>query len=188
MSKPTSVVLLCEDNLTSAFVRAYLRHCGVLYGVRVNVTQSGSGYDWVLRQFPIEVNAYRLAKARKSSWLIAVIDADTGTVARRLSQLQASLGQSEEPRVRSINLRNEMIACLVPRRNIETWILVLSGTSANEEDDYKNTKSRDEWAEMQSSASGQLYAWARPNARLPANCIDSILLAIRELARLETSN
>ena len=188
MSKPTSVVLLCEDNLTSAFVRGYLRHHGILHGVRVNVTRSGSGYGWVLRQFPIEVNAYRLSKARKNSWLIAVVDADTGTVARRLTQLQAGLAQSEEPRARTIDLQNEMIACLVHRRNIETWILVLTSTPANEVDDYKHIKNLDEWRELVSPASERLHAWTRRNAQIPANCSESLHLAIRELIRLEAAH
>ena len=185
MSKPTAVVLLCEDNLTSVFLRSYLRQCGILHGIRVNSTQSGSGFDWVLQQYPIEVNAYRQNKARIKTWLIVVIDADTKTVTARISQLDSKLKQSGNPQLRAIRVQEENIARLVPRRNIETWLLVLSGTTANEERDYKNTKKKEEWRELANPASRQLFTWTRRNAQLPAYCSDSLYRAVGELNRLE---
>jgi hypothetical protein len=189
MSKPTSVVLLCEDNLTAVFLRSYLKECGIVYGIRVNSNPRGSGFDWVLQQYPIEVNAYRQNKARIKVWLIVTIDADSKTVVTRISQLDSRLKQSEEIRLRAFRVQDQKIVRLVPRRNIETWILVLTGTPANEEKNYKYEKSKEGWQELTKPASQQLYAWTRPNTQLPAGCIDSLCRAVRELNRLsETSH
>jgi hypothetical protein len=184
MSKPITVVLLCEDNLTSVFLRSYLKECRVFHGIRVSSTPSGSGFDWVLRQYPIEVNAYRQSKARIRTWLIVTIDADSKTVASRINQLDSKLKRSENARLREFRVQDESIARLVPRRNIETWLLVLTRTAANEEDDYKKTKDREEWQELTKPASQQLYNWTRPNTQLPADCIESLRLAVRELNHL----
>jgi hypothetical protein len=184
MSKPTAVVLLCEDNLTSVFLRSYLKECRIFHGVRVNSTPSGSGFDWVLQQYPIEVNAYRQSKARISTWLIVTIDADKKTVTSRINQLDSRLKQSENARLREFCVQNENIARLVPRRNIETWLLVLTGAAANEKDDYKDKKAREEWQRLAKPASQQLFAWTRPNIQLPAHCIESLRLAVKELSHL----
>ena len=184
MSKPTAVVLLCEDNPTSVFLRSYLKECAIFRGVRVNSTPSGSGFDWVLQQYPIEVNAYRQSKARIRIWLIVTIDADTKTVVSRTNQLDSKLKQSENARLREFRVQDENIARLVPRRNIETWLLVLTGTAADEERNYKKTKDKEEWQELTKPASQQPYAWTRRNTQLPAHCIESLRLAVRELNHL----
>jgi hypothetical protein len=184
MSKPTSIVLLCEDNLTSVFLRWYLKQCGIFRGIRVNLTQSGSGFDWVLQQYPIEVNAYQRTKGRIRSWLLVTIDADTKTVATRINQLESKLKRSENARLREFHVQDEGVAILVPRRNIETWLLVLAGTTADEEHNYKKTRNKEEWQELTKPASQQLYAWTRRNAQIPARCIESLRLAVRELIRL----
>lgn len=186
MSKPTTVIVLCEDDTTSILLRSHLKRHGVIHGIRVNVTMSGSGFDWVLRNYPDEVNAYRISKARKDTWLIVAIDADEGTVASRLGQLDARLKQSEDMRVREMRLQGEKVARLVPRRNIETWILVLTGTQAAEEENYKYRNSKEEWQDLAQSAGVALFDWSRTNFELPPHCIPSIRYAVSELRRLET--
>jgi len=130
------------------------------------------------------VEAYRLAKAKKHTWLIVVVDADTGTVARRIGQMDAGLKQAEDRRLREINVENEMIARLVPRRNIETWILALNASPVIEAEDYKDTRTSDEWSELIPPASMALYNWTRSNAELPQNLIDSLLCGIQEIGRI----
>src|SRR5580698_4931664 len=148
MSKPTTVIVLCEDDTTSILLRAHLKRNGVFHGIRVNVTLSGSGFDWVLRNYPDEVNAYRISKARKETWLIVAIDADEGTVASRIGQLDARLKQSGDTRLREMRVQDERIARLVPRRNVETWILVLTGTQATEEENCKYRNRKEEWQDL----------------------------------------
>jgi hypothetical protein len=185
MSKPTSVILLCEDNLTAVLIRSYLKRCGIEHGIRVNLSRAGSGFDWVIRQYPIQVNAYRLAKARIGVWLIVVIDADTGTVERRLNQLSASMRGCGIRELEGYRVEDEMLARLVPRRNIETWILCLTGTEVNETDDYSNSRRKDVWHELAGPAALQLHDWTRPNTEPPARCIESLGLGVSQLRRLE---
>jgi hypothetical protein len=186
MSKPTTVIVLCEDDTTSILLRSHLKRHGVFHGIRVNVTLWGSGFDWVLRNYPDEVNAYRISKAKKETWLIVAIDADEGTVVSRVSQLDARLKQSENLRVREMRVQGEKIARLVPRRNVETWILVLTGTSATEEEDHKYRKSKEEWQDLAQPAGVTLFDWTRTNFGLPSHCIPSIRHAVGELRRLES--
>ena len=78
---------------------------------------------------------------------------------------------------------NEQIACLVPRRNIETWILCLCEQAVDEGTDYKRI--RDDGNELIPEASNTLFQWSRTNSHLPGHCIDSIRRGIAELRRLE---
>jgi len=120
MSKPTAVIVLCEDNLTFSFTRSYLKRCGINQGIRpvISPRGRGCGFDFVVKNFPAQVNAYRLVKARIHTWLIAVVDADTSTVAQRIGEMDRGLTQAKEPQVRAMRIQDEMIARLVPRRNI----------------------------------------------------------------------
>ena len=185
MSKPTSVILLCEDKRTAVFVRSYLKERGVSHGIRIHSNPSGSGFDWVLDQYPIEVNAYRQNKGRLKIWLIVVIDADNKSVGARLNQLDTKLGQAENARLLDLRIEDESIARLVPRRNIETWILVLTGTPANEEENYKNTRNKEEWHELAIQGGKELHRWTRPNSRISESCTDSLHRGIQELRRVE---
>lgn len=149
------------------------------------ISRRGSAFTFVVNSFPAQVNAYRLAKARMQTWLIAVVDADTGTVAQRLGEMDRGLTQALEPRVRAMRIQDETIARLVPRRNIETWILALNTTAVNETDDYKGTiKTNEKWSELIPSASETFYTLTRPNADLPANLIDSLRQGIDEMRRV----
>jgi hypothetical protein len=187
MSKPTEVILLCEDYRQSSLVLAYLKKCGIHQRVRPLLSPMGEGSaeHWVIRQYPIQVNAYRLAKARKLTWLIVVVDADTGTVDRRIAQLDDGLKQSEEPRLRELNVDKEAIGRLVPRRNIETWILALTGVTVSETENYKHMRTPKDWAMLVPAASMKLYDLTRVNARLPKSLSDSLHRGIRELNSIE---
>jgi hypothetical protein len=188
MSKPTEVILLCEDRLTSMLLRRYLNHSGVnSRNVRLIISPSGrgSGEQFVMRQYPQQVAAYRVSNARKKTWLVVAIDADSGTVAGHLAQLNAALNECGNVRVRDIRIENECVARLIPRRNVETWLLVLNGNDVNEEEDYKDRHSKDEWEDLAVSGSTRLYAWTRRNAQFPGRFIDSLHHGIGELTRIE---
>jgi hypothetical protein len=187
MSKPTAVTLLCEDDTTSVLLRSYLKRYGVSYGIRVNITQSGSGFDWVLRNYPVEVNTYRISKAKKATWLIVAIDADEETVVARIRQLDARLERSEDRRLREMRVQDEKIARLVPRRNIETWLLALTGSGATEEEDYKRLRGKDEWQDLAKQAGVELFCGTRTNAAIPAHFTPSLQHAVHELRRLESA-
>jgi hypothetical protein len=74
------------------------------------------------------------------------------------------------------------IARLVPKRNIETWILCLNNERVEETPDYKRT--RDDWTELIPTAASALYAWTRPNATVPPSCVESLQIGIEELQKI----
>ncbi len=143
---------------------------------------AGSGEQWVRVQFAVEVEACRRRCARAETALIVLIDADNLSVQERLAQLDRNLDEAQADRVRQ---DAEQIARLVPKRNIETWILCLNDfpVVVDEETDYKRT--RNDWTKLIPSGIETLYDWTRPNAQLPASSISSLLLGVAELKRLD---
>lgn len=178
MSKPSRVIVLLEDDRHKMLVRRYLTRRGFREH-EIRIQQVGPAVC-VLRRFATEVSAYRNRQARVQTALIVVIDADTGTVQQRLRQLDEALGDSGKP---PVDVRTEKIARLVPKRNIETWILCLNGYDVDEETDYKGA--RHDWTELIRPAAGTLHEWTESEV-LPTRCAESLRSGIRELKRLET--
>lgn len=139
---------------------------------------TGSGEQWVRKRFAQEVGAYRRRHAKTA--LIVVIDADKLLVQERLAQLDRNLDEAQADHIRP---DAERIARLIPRRNIETWILCLNDVQVDEENDYKKT--RNDWPTLIRSGADTLYNWTRPNAQLPDSCISSLQLGVAELKRLD---
>jgi len=182
VARPSQVIVLVEDNRHQQFVRRYLRRCGLeLHAIRFvpYPAGAGSGEQWVRERFAMEVDACRRRRAHADTALIVLIDADHLLVQERLAQLDRSLDGAQVDRVRQ---DAEQIARLVPKRNIETWILCLNDAAVDEETDYKRT--RNDWTTLIRSGIEKLYDWTRPNAQLPASSISSLRLGIAELKRL----
>ena len=183
MAKPSEVIVLVEDNRQQQIIRRYLRRIGLeTHAMRFMLPLSGSGEQWVREQFPVELTAYRRRSARAETKLIAVIDADNFTPPERLAQLDQKLRVDG---VDLIRMDVEQVARLIPRRNIETWILCLNAVEVNEETDCKRT--RNDWTELIRPAAEMLYAWTRPNTLVPENCIPSLQHGVAELRRLDFS-
>jgi hypothetical protein len=162
MSKPSQVIIVLEDDHHEMLIYRYLIHCGLKrYAIRVHRSPSGQGSadSWVRKRFVEETNAYRNRQARALTDLIVVIDADVHTVKERLKQLNQALTDSGNPIVGE----SERKARLVPKRNVETWILCLNGEAVDEETDYKRTRSG--WNELIPTASEALYQWTRSPGR-----------------------
>jgi hypothetical protein len=179
VSKPSQVIVLLEDIRTGRFISGYLTKCGVnRRDIRLRLPQVGAGSaeHWVRRQVATEVSEYRRRQPRAGTALIVVIDADTGSVQKRLRQIAQAL---EENRIRTIDTNTEQIARLVPKRNIETWILCLNEQKVNEETNYKG-KTHD-WNKLIPSAAETLFQWTRSNAEPPNHCTASLRCGIREL-------
>jgi hypothetical protein len=184
MSRPSMVIVLVEDERHQQFVFRYLRRIGLEpHAMRFVGPLSGSGEQWVREQFPIEVAAFRRRNARVETKLIAVIDADNLTVQARLAQLDQKLQEKE---IGPIRTESEQVARLIPKRNIETWILYLNAVDVDEETDYK--RPRNDWTELLRSAGKMLYTVSRPNAPYAVNCISSLRHGIGELRRLNFSD
>jgi hypothetical protein len=180
MAEPSQIILLVEDSRHQQFIFGYLRKLGFgTHAMRIEKSPSGEGSAerWVRERFAIEVEACRGRQAETR--LIVLIDADTHTVQQRISQLDQALRDAGAPLIPN---DSKEIARLVPKRNIETWILCLNEGQVNEDDDYKRT--RDNWTELIRSAVSTLYVWTRPNAAVPPSCVESLEIGIRELQRL----
>jgi hypothetical protein len=183
VARPSLVIVLVEDSRHQQFVRRYLRRCGLeQHAMRFVPYPAGarSGEQWVRERFAVEVEAYRRRRAHAETTLIVLIDADDLSVQERLAQLDRCLDEARAARVRP---DVEQIARLVPKRNIETWILCLNDVPVDEETDYKRT--RNDWTTLIRSGIETLYGWTRRNAQPPVSSISSLRLGVAELKRLD---
>jgi hypothetical protein len=181
MPTPSQVILLLEDDRHQQFLFRYIRKMGFgPHAIRIEKSPAGVGSaeQWVRERFPAEVRACRGRQAQ--TILIVLIDADISTVQQRYQQLDEALKQAGVPLVAHTK---ERIARLVPKRNIETWILFLNGVRVDEETDYK--RDRDDWSGLIRTAIDSLYLCTRRNAAVPQGCVGSLRGGIRELQKLE---
>jgi hypothetical protein len=182
MPRPSMVVAIVEDERHRMLVYRYLRRRGLSpHEIRTKASPSGQGSaeQWIRTMYAAEVRAYRIRHAKAATALIVMIDADAHTVNGRLTQFSQTLDESGLPKID----RAEQIALLIPKRNVETWILWLTEDLVDEETDYKRTGH--DWHELVPHASERLFQLTGTNDALPANCIDSLRKGIRELNRLQ---
>jgi hypothetical protein len=182
VTKASRVVVLIEDMRQRQLIWRYLDRTG-LYArqVRFNPVRSwnGAGERRVRENYPEEVKEFRKRHAKAGTALIVVIDADTGSVQRRLSQLADSL---QAGHLDAVDPKKESIAHLVPKRNIETWILCLNDTPVDEAADYKE---HGDWSERIRRAAEVLVQWTRRTEPLPDHCVLSLQIGVAELKRLK---
>jgi hypothetical protein len=110
--------------------------------------------------------------------LVAVVDADTASVQERIRQFDEAL---EAQKILPLQ-DQDCVARLVPKHNVETWLLCLNGVAVNEVLDYKGT--RKDFDKLIREAAGSLYAWTRNNAQLPQYHIPSLANGVAELQKL----
>ncbi len=180
MSKPSEFVVLAEDERHQRLVRRYLQRLYKSPAIRNRELPSsrGCGEQWVRERYVAEVKDYRRRSAHAKTVLIVAIDADNHDVDWRARQLRESLKQADL-RQRE---KSEAIVHLIPKRNVETWILCLNDKSVDESTDYSQHKGIDG---LIPSAAGTLFIWSRPNAILPMSCVPSLSTAIPEIRRME---
>jgi hypothetical protein len=181
MGKPSMVIVLTEDETHQRFVRHYLYQVGYsIHDIRFEALPSGRGCgeQWVRQRYAGAVRACRERTPKAKTALVVVIDADTADVNQRSNQFHQALRQEGlGPRTAS-----ELIAHLIPKRNIETWVLCLHGTPVDETTDYRAERDIDQKIQV---AAVTLHKWTRPNATLPAYCTASLRAAIPEIKRIE---
>jgi hypothetical protein len=182
------VTILAEDQRQQSFAYQYLKRLGYVPHeiFREDLPVKGSGEQWVRLRYSDNAEAYRTQAASPRTGLVVMIDADTTPVAHRNQQLNAALAQAGS----DARGPDEKIAHLIPKRNIETWILCLNarcadGQPLNEEEDYKNRAAAREIGELIKPAAEGFFRWSRNNAEIPQHCVDSLRAAIREVRRLE---
>jgi DNA polymerase III psi subunit len=173
------VIVVLEDDHHKMLIYRYLKKSGLReHEIRIERSPSGEGSaeNWVRKTFIKETNVYRNRHARTK--LIVVIDADRYTVQERLQQLDRALRDSGK---QPVDTAAEQIARLVPKRNVETWILCLNEHQVDEETDYKD---RDDWSELIPRAAEALLQWPRSHDGPPLHCVDSLRIGLKELERL----
>jgi hypothetical protein len=179
VARVSQVVVLVEDERQQRFVRSYLKQLNYTSrDIRFEPLAGGrgSGEAWVRARYALNVKAYRARATRARTSLVVAIDADTEDVARRTRQLEDSLS-AEGLSPRTIQ---ERIIHLIPKRNIETWIL--NGNSVDEETDFRRAPGVDDQIAVAAQA---LFDWTRPTAVPPPHCVPSLRSVIDELRRLE---
>jgi len=175
------IVVLAEDYRQGHFASHYLKRDGQNYrSIRLKISPpgQGSGAQYVLEHYPDEVGLYRTNSARRRSALIAAIDADTGTLADRGKQLEAALKTAGQGKRKP----SERIALLIPRRHIETWILCLTDEKVDETAKYK---SRGDVDKRIRGAAKNFFDWSRAGFSVPAGCVPSLKLGLREIRRVD---
>ena len=184
MNNPSLVIALVEDEHHEMLIRRYLKRYGLNeHKMRMNRSPSGRGAaeGWVQKEFPKEIKAYRRRQASAQTGLIVMIDADANSVQERFNQLDQALTKSAQQAVGE----QERIARLVPKRNVETWILCLN----NEPDLDENTNYTREgrnWHDLIPPAAETLSRWTQSPGELPTHCLSSLRTGVRELRRLRS--
>lgn len=126
----------------------------------------GSAEHWVRKTFAQEVSACRNRHAKTA--LVVIVDADSGTVQARLKQLDQELQDAGKD---SVDPASDQIARLVPKRNVEAWILCLNHKVVDEATNYKK---KDDWSKLIPQAAETLFQWTQSVNEPPEQCIDSL--------------
>jgi hypothetical protein len=108
-----------------------------------------------------------------------MIDADSGSVEDRQRQIERALRDAEE----SARGPLEPILNLIPKRNVETWILCLNSLRVDEQSDYRHDARVSVHSIKQ--AAGTLFSWTRPNADIPGTCVASLRECLPEFDRIQ---
>jgi hypothetical protein len=176
-----NIILLVEDLNQENLLRRYLQKLGQNnrdMRLRKSPKGRGSGEQFVREQYASEVRAIRSQMARTKACLIAMVDADAGSIDDRRQQLQRELRDA------GVALRGpaEPILNLVPKRNVETWILCLNSKPVDEVTDYRRNAGVD--AQSIKQAAQILYDWTRANTVLPTHCVPSLQDCLPEFRRI----
>lgn len=175
-----TVVLLVEDTNQERLARRYLQRLGhENRNMRSKlVAGRGSGEQFVREMYASEVRALRSQLARTRACLLVMVDADAGSTADRRRQLDRALQDADEP---PRNLQ-EPILNLVPKRNIETWLLCFNMIEVNETDDYRHDPRINGQAIKR--AAETMFSWTRANAVVPDRCVPSFTSCLPEFRRI----
>ena len=171
MSNKVSIALLCEDYHHAQFVNQFLakkKHFARRIfpdGYRRRETGGAKpNNDFVVRRAAREVKVVR--KSHVKSALILVVDGDERGLPSRLGEIANEIKSAKMDALGG----NELIAVLVPCRNIETWIHHFAGNEANETEDFapRYAKNYDAIAEADTFADWVSDGNAEAVAQLPA--------------------
>lgn len=182
MSKPSLVIVLGEDGRQSQLVYRFLLNVGILPNqIRIQTAPSGRGAaeQWVRENYLREVIACRRRiKSKAKTALVVVLDADTQKVRKRFDGLAKLLVDNNQP---AMDEKREPVAHLIPKRNVETWILSLNQEPVDEKQDYKGTRNESDWSKLIPEASKALHNLYTVDQT--QNILDSLRRGVQELRR-----
>jgi hypothetical protein len=180
---------MAEDQRQQQLVYRFLVRVGVnprQVEFEISPSGRGSAEQWVRNSFARQVKKCRSRHTRAATALLVMIDADTHSLQERTATLEDALIAGNQ---RPIDAARDPVAILIPKRNVEAWVLCLylrgaSTPPIDEEQDYKRTRSPEEWSEMIHDSAEALVVWTGPEAAFPANLIGSLRHGIGELRRV----
>lgn len=180
-SRVASIVLLVEDSRQEILIRSYLlkigHHTRSIRVVRLTPGK-GSGEQFVRERYASEVRAIRQQFAKTKACLIAMIDADIEPLENRVRQFEKALKDADESPRKS----SEAIVHLIPKRNVETWILCLELEPTEEQSSFRDDKRID--SQLIKKAALTLFDWTRNNAFIPDVCTPSLKSCLPEFNRI----
>lgn len=136
--RQVQIMVLCEDDAHESFITGYLSNRGYNTNkIRISKPSTGSGKEFVRREYAGEVAAlrrYRQKNQSQSIALLVLIDQDTPSQPDSYTDLDSRLSSAGQP-VRGVQ---EPIVIFSTKRNIETWAYHLNDqeSSVNETTDY----------------------------------------------------
>lgn len=132
--KAMRVRLLVEDREHERLAREVLGELGYSFRVVPYTRGQGAGEQRVRESYSDAVDYYRRKANHLNVGLLVCIDADRHSVQERSKHLADELTRSNaDPRK-----DNESIAHWIPKWNVETWILHLTGNEVDEKQSYKD--------------------------------------------------
>ena len=188
MSNPSFIYVLAEDQCQRQFIYRFLAKAGFnsrQMTIEMSPSGQGSAEQWIRQNFVRQTKICRARKARASTGMFVLLDADNRSVQEHLRELDAALIAEDQPK---FNSTTDKIARLIPKWSIETWILFLISNGVHmpplsEDEPYKNSKAEEEWSELIPGASETFFAWTRAAAKIPNNLLNSLQLALQEIPR-----
>lgn len=141
MGNAKDILLVCEDDAHRVFVYQCMKTLGVrdlkwhFYDYTASRVRASHGNRAeVIERLDKEYCGWQQRNAKCKVALIAVVDADLDEIETVKQSLCAARGAGKY---------ESLFTCLIPKRNIQTWVaLAESGTQnvPNENDDYKTTR------------------------------------------------
>jgi hypothetical protein len=181
------IMILCEDKVTDDFfcdffmayydwslsrTRRVVRRSNYPKGRR------GAGEKHVRDAYAKELQAYR--KNPQGRMLVAVIDADSGTVDAHHRELDYEARQDSIGGPRKMG---EAVIHVVPKRSIETWIAYFSGEQADEERTFRD-KYRGKRDKIRDAAK-KLAHCCKADQACDSQAPDSLQQALKEFQRFK---
>jgi hypothetical protein len=184
-NRASQIVVLCEDKLHDVFVTRFLGYFGFRQAELVVLPYPrggrGAGESFVRREYPQELLKYGRRRARAVTALIAVIDADTGSLADRHADLMRACQEAEvDPRK-----PGDLVVHAIPRRAINTWLAYLDGVNVDEGVDYKKEGYRFDKCEAEASRLIKRLHEMCKAGDLPVDAPPSLKQACVEFARIK---